>query len=104
MLEALSNPQTLMTIGAVFALLLFSAFFSGSETALTAASRVRMHAEEREGDKRAGIVSRLLARRERLLGAILLGNNLVNILASVLTTTLFTSLLYDKAMTGRFGQ
>jgi len=98
MLEALSNPATLMTIGAVFFLLLFSAFFSGSETALTAASRVRMHAEEREGDKRAGIVSRLLARRERLLGAILLGNNLVNILASVLTTAVFTSILGDGGM------
>lgn len=77
---------------AIFTLLLMSAFFSGSETALTAASRARMHALEKEGDKRAGTVNRLLANRERFIGAILLGNNVVNILASVLATSLFTAL------------
>jgi Mg2+/Co2+ transporter CorB len=69
-----------------------SAFFSGSETALTAASRARMHQLEKEGDKRARSVNRLLASREDFIGAILLGNNLVNILASVLATTMFTAL------------
>ena len=77
---------------AILVLLGMSAFFSGSETALTAASRARMHQLEKEGDKRAAAVNRLISDRERLIGSILLGNNLVNILASVLATSLFTAL------------
>ena len=64
---------------AIVILLMISAFFSGSETALTAASRARMHALERDGDKRARTVNKLLANRENFIGAILLGNNVVNI-------------------------
>jgi Mg2+/Co2+ transporter CorB len=74
----------------ILCLLMMSAFFSGSETALTAASRARMHALEKEGNQRAGAVNRLIANRESFIGAILLGNNVVNILASVLATSLFT--------------
>ena len=84
-----------MIIGTIMAVLLLigmSAFFSGSETALTAASRARMHQLEKDGDKRAALVNRLIADRERLIGAILLGNNLVNILASALATSLFIGL------------
>lgn len=77
---------------AIVFLLMMSAFFSGSETALTAASRARMHALEKDGDKRARTVNQLLGNRERFIGAILLGNNVVNILASVLATSLFTAL------------
>lgn len=80
------------TIVAVLVLLAMSGFFSGSETSLTAASRARMHQLEQGGDKRAASVNRLLADQEGLIGAILLGNNLVNILASALTTSLFISL------------
>lgn len=78
----------LITICAILFLLLLSAFFSGSETSLTAASRPLMHQMEQTGDDpRAGVVNRLLERKERLIGAILLGNNLVNILASALATS-----------------
>ncbi len=77
---------------AIAVLLAMSAFFSGSETALTAASRARMHQLEKEGNKRAAAVNRLIANREGLIGSILLGNNVVNILASVLATSLFTAL------------
>lgn len=91
MLETFLLPENLIKLGIVFVLLICSGFFSGSETALTAASRARMHAAEKEGDARATLVSKLMNIRERLLGGILLGNNLVNILASVLTTTVFTS-------------
>ena len=78
----------LALIMAAIALLLFiSAFFSGSETALTAVSRARMHALERDGNHRARTVSQLLATPERIIGTVLLGNNLVNILASALTTS-----------------
>ena len=56
---------------------------------MPAASRPRMHQLERKGERRAGIVNRLRDRRDRMIGAILLGNNLVNILASALATSLF---------------
>lgn len=95
MLDALLQPENLIMLGIVLCLLCFSGFFSGSETALTAASRARMHAAEKDGDNRAGVVSKLLNMRERLLGGILLGNNMVNILASVLTTAVFTNIFGD---------
>ncbi|MEM9572728.1 MAG: HlyC/CorC family transporter [Pseudomonadota bacterium] len=74
-------------------LICMSAFFSGSETALTAASRARMHQLEKDGNKRAGLVNRLIADREKLIGAILVGNNIVNILASILAAELFRQLI-----------
>jgi len=70
----------------VLVCLLLSAFFSGSETALTASSRASMARLEKQGSKRAAIVNRLLGNRERLLGALLLGNNAANIAASALAT------------------
>lgn len=76
-----------VTIAIITVLLTMSAFFSGSETALTAASRPLMHQLEQNGDSRAGVVNRLHARTDRLIGTILLGNNLVNILASSLATS-----------------
>ncbi len=66
--------------------LLVSAFFSGSETALTASSRASMMRLEKQGNRKAAIVNRLLEQRERLLGALLFGNNAVNIAASALAT------------------
>lgn len=68
-------------------LLLCSAFFSGSETGLTAVSRARIFQLVSEGNKRAKIVTQLRTEKESLIGAILLGNNLVNILASALATS-----------------
>ena len=78
----------LLIYGAIIALLVLSAFFSASETALTAASRLRLHRLAADGDPRAAMVNELRERKERLIGAILLGNNLVNILASALATGL----------------
>jgi Mg2+/Co2+ transporter CorB len=69
--------------------LLLSFSFSGSETALTASSRAAILRLAESRDVRAGIVNRLLGARERLIGAILIGNNVVNILASALATSLF---------------
>ena len=86
------DPKILPTACAVIFLLLLSALFSGSETALTATSRARMHKLESDGDKRAKRVNELIRDRERLIGAILLGNNLVNISASALATSLFLHL------------
>lgn len=81
-----------ITLAVILLLLVLSAFFSGSETAFTAASRARMHALEKDGDKRAALVNRLVSTPERLIGAILIGNNLVNILASALATSVFLGL------------
>lgn len=84
--------------GIIFFLLLLSGLFSGSETALTAASKARIHHMAKQNDKRAKRVERLIENRERLIGAILLGNNLVNILASALATSLFLSLMGDDGV------
>ena len=75
-------------VAAIAVLLLLSAFFNASETALTASSRARMHALEQEGNAAAGLVNRLLQRPEKLIGAVLLGNTLVDILAASLATGL----------------
>ena len=85
-------------IVAIFALLCLSAFFSGSETALTASSRARMHQLEKAGNKRAGTVNRLLIAKERLIGALLFGNNLVNIFASVLATSAFIQIFGEAGV------
>ena len=61
-----------ITVGAILALLVMSAFFSGSETALTAASKARMHQLEHEGDRRATVVNRLRDDKEKLIGGLLL--------------------------------
>ena len=90
-----------MIIGSIISiifLLALSGFFSGSETALTAASRARMHQLEQDGNKRAKRVNRLITDRESLIGTILLGNNLVNILASVLMTALVTNLFGQSGL------
>lgn len=87
-----------ITLGIIVLLIVASGFFSGSETALTAASRARMHTLESNGDQRAGLVARLIERRDRLIGALLIGNNLVNILASSLTTSLFLGLFGNNGV------
>ncbi len=79
----------------VLVCLLLSAFFAGSETALTASSRASMARLQKQGNIRASIVNRLLEQRERLLGALLFGNNAVNIAASVLATHFLLSLFGD---------
>lgn len=78
-----------ISIASILALVLLSGFFSGSETALTATSKSRMHTLGNNGEERAGIVTRLIERRDRLIGALLIGNTIVNILAGSLMTSLF---------------
>ncbi|MEX6506401.1 HlyC/CorC family transporter [Jiella sp. M17.18] len=85
-------------VGIVVLLICISAFFSGSETALTAVSRARLMSYEKNGDARAGIVQRLIEKKDRLIGALLIGNNLVNILASSLATTAFIGLFGETGV------
>jgi Mg2+/Co2+ transporter CorB len=92
----LSDPTTWITAAVILFLLMCSGFFSGSETALTAASRgkLRNMADRGEaGSKGAARALELKEDNERLIGGILLGNNLANILATSLATALFTALL-----------
>ncbi len=88
----------LVSLGAIVALLVLSAFFSGSETALTATSRALMLELERKGNKKAAIVQQLISAKEALIGAILLGNNFVNILASALATSLLVGLFGETGV------
>ena len=92
------EAEILISIGAIVVLLVLSAFFSGSETSLTASSRPRMHRLEQSGVHRAKVVNELMNRKERLIGAILLGNNLVNILASALATSVLIGLFGEAGV------
>lgn len=83
----------LLTLGGLIVLLILSAFFSGSETALFSLGKLRLRRMKQGGDPRAGLIERMLARPSRLLISILLGNMFVNILASSLATVLFISLV-----------
>ncbi len=83
---------------AILLLLLCSAFFASAETALTAASRPRMHGLESQGDRNAGLVNRLRAKMEQVIGAVLLANNLVNILSSAIATGLLIALFGDHGV------
>lgn len=76
----------------LFTLVLLSAFFSSAETALTTVNRVKMRTLEEEGNRRAAIVNKILDRYSKMLNAILIGNNVVNLSASSLTTTLVIKL------------
>ena len=101
-----------MTLGvfllvlSIVVLLIGSAFFSGSETGLTAASEARMRALARRGEKNAQAVEKLLSNKDKLISTLLIGNNLVNVVSTSLATsaaiTLFAEggvLLASVAMT-----
>ena len=74
----------------ILIMMFLSGYFSGSETALTAANRSRIHHLELDGNRRARLVARLMEDREHLIGAILLGNNMVNIFAATLAGYAFS--------------
>ena len=84
------------TIAAILFLIVMSAFFSGSETALTATSRARLTEIDRRGSRRASMALKLTNMRERLIGALLLGNNLANITASALATAVLIKAFGDS--------
>lgn len=86
------DVSLLVTGGAILLLLVLSGFFSGSETALTAASRGKLRARADKGDRGAQRALEITEDSERLIGSVLLGNNLVNILATSLATALLTRL------------
>ncbi len=79
-----------ITCGVILFLLVLSGFFSGSETALTAASRGKLRTQADKGSRGAARALKITEDNERLIGSVLLGNNLVNILAASLATAIFT--------------
>jgi len=87
-----------LTSGAIIGLLVLSAFFSGSETALTAASRGKLRSQADKGNRGAERAFAITEDNERLIGSVLLGNNLVNILAASLATSLFTRVFGDSGV------
>lgn len=89
------ETELIAALVVIIFLVIFSGFFSGSETSLTATSASNMHKLSKEGNKRARLVEKLISDPERLIGAILLGNNLVNILASALATYFFIRFFGD---------
>lgn len=90
MAPMLFDATVWLTAAVILGLLLLSAFFSGSETALTAASRGTLRARADAGSKGAATALAVKEDDERMIGTLLLGNNVVNILAASLATALFT--------------
>ena len=86
------DPSSIRQIVILLILLLLSAFFSSAETALTTVNKHRMRALANQGNKKAARVLALIEKPEKMLSAILIGNNIVNLSASSLTTTLAMSL------------
>ena len=84
-----------LSIAAIIILIALSAFFNLSETSLTAASRARMHALEDDGNTKAKLVNKLLSSPEKMIGSVLLGNTLVDVLAAALASNLAVELYGD---------
>ena len=92
------DSYLLLSVAGIAFLLLCSAFFAASETALTAVSRGTMHQLEKDGSRAAHHVNALIADRERLIGAVLLGNTFINILASSLATSILETHFGSRAV------
>ncbi|EBA17696.1 CBS domain protein [Roseobacter sp. SK209-2-6] len=88
--QSMMDSAFWISAGAILLLLVLSAFFSGSETALTAASRGKLRSQADKGSRRAQRALDVTEDSERLIGSVLLGNNLVNILATSLATAVLT--------------
>jgi len=88
----------IISFGTIVVLMVASAFFAGSETALTAVSHGKMHQLAKDGSRAASTVNKLIHNRERLIGALLLGNTFVNILASSFATMLLEDRLGHRTV------
>ena len=91
------TPDLWIMIAILFVCVALSAFFSASETAFTSANRVKLKTMTQNGNKRAKVALALAEDYDRLITTILIGNNIVNIAASSLATSLFLVLLNNQA-------
>lgn len=92
------NSSDTIQIVCLVVLLLLSAFFSSAETAMMAVNQIRILSLVEQGDRRAKKLLKILDNKPKMLSAVLVGNNLVNISASSLTTTLIMSLFGNAAV------
>ena len=92
------DMETAITLGVIALLIVLSGFFSGSETALTASSKARLSQLARKGSTRAATVVNLKEKSDSLIGAILIGNNIANILASALATSAMIALVGENGV------
>ncbi len=90
------DPSQVAILLVYILMILFSAFFSAAEMAYSTANRVRLRTLEAAGNKKAAKVLKMLGNYDRILSAILVGNNIVNILSATLATLLFTSLIINN--------
>ena len=90
------GPDSTIQVVAILILILLSAFFSSAETALTTVNKHRLRALAEEGNRNAQRVLKLIENPAKMLSAILIGNNIVNISASALTTTVTTNVFGSK--------
>lgn len=93
-----SNILLIIEVLLFIIFLVLSAFFSASETALISLNKIKLRHKVEEGDKHAILISQMLKKPENLLATILIGNNLVNISASVLTTIIIIQIFGEKAL------
>mgnify|MGYP000248239389 CR=1 FL=1 len=92
------HPSTIIQLFTIILLILLSAFFSSAETALTTVNKFTLRSMADNGNKRAARVLKLISNSDKLISTILIGNNIVNISASALATTLTTNLFGSKAV------
>ncbi|MBN8828382.1 MAG: DUF21 domain-containing protein [Sphingobacteriia bacterium] len=88
----------IILVASISLLLLLAGFFSAAETAITASSQAKMHQLKQSGNKRAGIVMNLRNDKERLIGAILLANNTLNVLASSIVATYMVKVFGEEGV------
>ena len=86
------DPSVAAQLIVLMVLLVLSAFFSSAETSLTTVNKLRIRSLVEEGNKRAKLISNLIENPSKMISAILIGNNIVNLYASSLTTTLVLDL------------
>ena len=96
--QQLSSTDLILSILITLVLMLFSMFFAGAETAMTGASRARLHQLEKDGEARAKHVNWLIGHREQMVGAMLLGNTFVNIASSALVTSVLLTIFGDAGV------
>ncbi|SVC14273.1 uncharacterized protein METZ01_LOCUS267127, partial [marine metagenome] len=94
----MEDPSIVTLTGSIMLLIIVSAYFSGSETAMMALNRYRLKHLSKEGHGGARRARKLLERPDRLLGVILIGNNLANFTAASLATVLALNLLGDQGV------
>ena len=90
------EPDSIAKIVFIVILIVFSAYFSATETAFSTLNRIRLKNAADNGDKKAGKVLKLAENYDKLITTVLVGNNIVNILASSIATVLFISILKDN--------